>query len=183
LRQSLYRGVEEIGVKCNQEVTACFISSVTNRSPAECSLRGPKIRKSPCPILPTGLASRNGTTAARLWITLPKVLIPRPVISVPLDPLLSTWSKSKLQQTPTLSKVTLDTDFFHAKIPRFVPRCNKCLNVSSDYVKVWCVTSATHAQCTPRSKKTIREITMLPHLFEAPFGTLVSTKIHRPEIF
>jgi len=85
-----------------------------------------------------------------------------------------------VKQSVTSKQQTIDTDFFHAKTPRLAPWCNKCLNVSSDYVKVWYVTSVTHAQCTPRSKNTVREITMLPHLFEAPFGNYLRTRPQRP---
>jgi hypothetical protein len=40
------------------------------------------------------------------------------------------------KQDVTSKQQTLDTDFFYAKIPRLVPRCNECLNVSGDYVMV-----------------------------------------------
>jgi hypothetical protein len=85
-----------------------------------------------------------------------------------------------VKQGVTSKQQTPDTDFFHAKIPRLVSPCNKCLNVSGDYVKVRCVTSATHAQCTPRSKMSVHVITMLPHLSEAPFGTYLRTRPHQP---
>ena len=41
-----------------------------------------------------------------------------------------------VKQSVTSKQQTTDTDFFHAKTPRLAPRCNKCLNVSGDYMKV-----------------------------------------------
>jgi hypothetical protein len=49
---------------------------------------------------------------------------------------------------------TIDFDFFYYEIQASVPRWDICfnLNISGDYVEVWCAPSATRVPCTHRSR-------------------------------
>jgi len=52
----------------------------------------------------------------------------------------------------------LHTDLFYAELEPFLPRREKCLNINGDYVEVWCVPSATHVPCIPRSRNEVLDI-------------------------
>ena len=69
-----------------------------------------------------------------------------PLRSIPYDNLagkeLATEADKKQAANSRLE--TLDTYSFHAGMQALVPRWDKCLNVSGEYVEVWCVPCATH---------------------------------------
>jgi hypothetical protein len=81
----------------------------------------------------------------------PTLPISRTIISIPSDQFrtknlagkeLATDADTKQAANSRLQ--TLDTHSFHAGMLALVPRWDKCLNVSDDYVEVWCVPCATH---------------------------------------
>jgi len=55
-----------------------------------------------------------------------------------------------MKQAVTSWLQALDTDFFYAGVPRW----DKCLSVSGDYLEVWCVPSATHMLCIHSTQNT-----------------------------
>jgi hypothetical protein len=71
------------------------------------------VRDNGWPILPTGLVTIYGAVAGRLWTTLSTVLISQPVIFIFLDP---GW-----QAIHSRWLLTLDTNFFYARMQTMVP--------------------------------------------------------------
>ena len=72
---------------------------------------------------------------------------------------------AKLKQSVTTWLQTLDTDFLCAGLQIYVPTSVRCLNVSSDYVEVWCVPCATHVPCIHRSRNKVFGMWMFVTLF------------------
>ena len=56
-------------------------------------------------------------------------------------------TNTDVKQAVTSWLQTLDTDFLCAGTQAMMPLWYKSLNVSGDYVGVWCVPSATHVPC------------------------------------
>ena len=70
-----------------------------------------------------------------------------------------------MKQAVTSWKQTRDTNFFHSGIQVLLPRWNEFLNVSRDYLGVWCVPSATHVTSTHQSQNTVIGIRVFVTLF------------------
>ena len=66
------------------------------------------------------------------------------------------WQKgaSCMKQAVTSWLQALNTDFFYTVTQALLPFWCKCLNVSGDYMEVWCVPSAAYAPCTHQSHNT-----------------------------
>jgi hypothetical protein len=74
------------------------------------------------------------------WRVKVRLAVWGPVIFSSLDPLGFTWSTRKMQQTPTWTKLSLPAyrhliDLFHAGIQTLMPRWDRCLNVTVDYME------------------------------------------------
>jgi hypothetical protein len=83
-----------------------------------------------------------GTTAGRLWTTLPTVQISLPS-NFPLFVTLKEHLPGKrlatnadVKQVVTSSLQTFDTDYFYVGMATMVLQCDRCLNVNDDYVEV-----------------------------------------------
>jgi hypothetical protein len=59
---------------------------------------------------------------------------------------------SDVKQAVTSCLQTPYTDFFYVGIQAMMSLWYKCLNVSGDYVGIWCIPSATHVPCIRRSQ-------------------------------
>jgi hypothetical protein len=82
------------------------------------------------------------------------------------DHLAVKWLRSdadtKAAITPLL--LTPDTDIFYARIEVLVPQQGKCFNINGNFVKVWCVPSATHEPCIHRSQNKVLSLHMFVNL-------------------
>jgi len=70
-----------------------------------------------------------------------------------------------MKQAVTSWQQTRNSNFFHSGIKALLPRWNEYLNVSRDYLGVWCVPSATHVACMHRSQNTVIAIRVVVTLF------------------
>jgi hypothetical protein len=107
---------------------------------AFCFVRGANTWKSVGPRLPTEFVTDYSARTGRLWTTLATVQISLPVISILLDPLkTSAWqADADGKQAVTCWLQTLDTSYFISGVQGFVPRWDKCLNVSDDSGSLVC---------------------------------------------
>ena len=82
-----------------------------------------------------------------------------------------------VKQAVTSSLQTLDNDFHCTRLEALVSRWEKCLNVSGDYEKIWCVPSATHAQCMQWSQNKVLGIRIFNTLFSEASITFKSSSL------
>lgn len=96
--------------------------------------------------LPSSLVTGTMLQLEGYWP--PWSLVLTPSDSISLHPLKSTWFTvvADRKQLVTSWLQTLDTDIFCAMIQTLLPQWNKCLNLSSDFVEIWCVPPDNHCK-------------------------------------
>lgn len=109
-----------------------FVSQVTYKGSSYMEITGLA--------LPVGLLSDYRAKAGYSPTTFLKVPVSHPAISIPLDPLGSTWlviyNRSRREASWNLLVYTLSIQtFFYTSIPGLVSRWYKCLNIRGDYVR------------------------------------------------
>ena len=148
-------------IKNTSRVTACFTSaSVANHLPVWCFLSSPKGWKSLSPLEPTERLTGYGATAVTLWITLPTVLVSRPLTAISLDSLRNTWM---------VKWFATDADVKQAVIRLFLLCRDTSLWAKVRQIlkshwwlrgRVWCVPSATHVLSIQRCLSNAVDVTV-----------------------
>jgi len=111
-------------------------------------IKGSKELEITRPILQTRPGTGYDATTGILWTILPTVPILSPVISTSVETQQTlgsqtTWSRCRCEEGCHILPTEGSYLLLLAMIPTLVPRF-KCINSNREYVKVWCVTCATH---------------------------------------
>jgi hypothetical protein len=91
------------------------------------------------------------------------------------DHLAVKWLPTDADTKPavTSSLLTPDTDIFYARIEVLLPQQGKCFNINDNFVKVWCVPSATHEPCILPSQIKVLSLQMFVNL------SVLNSFVHR----